>query len=215
MTETISHSIRAFDVGAHAGEWSALALRINSNVTVHCLEPSKATFQQLLSKRLPENVVCNNMVLGSFTGDAELHVFHPASGMNSLYIREGLQDGWHQASQQPCETVKLVTLDEYCEKSRIDFIDYFKIDVDGYELEVLRGASHMLGAGRVGFIQSKYGGCNIDAHVLIKDLFELFSLLPYTVHKVFSDKLQEAKSYGQRLENFQYQNWVAILRETP
>jgi FkbM family methyltransferase len=38
------------------------------------------------------------------------------------------------------ETVKLSTLDDYCEKNSIDRIDFLKMDVEGHELKVLKGA---------------------------------------------------------------------------
>lgn len=213
QAEVIPRSRCVFDVGANVGRWTALALDINPGLTVHCFEPSQATFQKLLDNQFPQNVVCNNLGLGASATEMELHIFEPASGLNSLFRRQGLLDGWELPTQQFTETVRLITLDQYCEDRNIDHIDYLKIDVEGYELEILRGAANMLSEQRVHMIQFEYGGCNIDARVLLKDFFDFFATLPYTLHKIYPEKLQPVPRYDQRLENFQYQNWVVVREE--
>ncbi len=215
LTEIMPESRCIFDVGANVGRWTALALDINPDVTVHCFEPSQGTFQKLLDNQFPPNVVCNNLGLGASATEMELHIFQPASGLNSLFRRQGLLDGWELPPQQLTETVRLVTLDQYCKDRNIDHIDYLKIDVEGYELEVLRGASNMLSEQCVRIIQFEYGGCNIDARVLLKDLFDFFATLPYTLYKIYPEKLQPIPRYDQRLENFQYQNWAVVLEGRP
>ncbi|MDW8071799.1 MAG: FkbM family methyltransferase, partial [Anaerolineae bacterium] len=199
-----------FDVGANVGSWTALALSINPHIIVHCFEPSRATFSKLLEQGFPGNVICNNFGLGSTMEERVLYVFEEASGLNSLYKRYGLENGWGLLPQESQETVRLDTLDHYCEVKGIEAIDFLKIDVEGHELYVLQGAREMLERGRVKIIQFEYGGCNIDARVLLKDLFEFFNALPYALHKITSRGLQRVERYDQRLENFQYQNWAAI-----
>lgn len=196
-----------FDVGAHVGHGTALAPRINPKLNVHCFEPSHITYQRLLSNRFPPNVVCNNLAMSSAPGEARLFVFEEGSGLNSLYRREGLE-GFGLSTQRREETVRLDTVDHYCQERGIETIDYAKVDVAGHELEVFKGASRMLEQGRAKLIQFEYGGCNIDAGVLLKDIFRFFSDFDYTFYKIYPKELRLIARYNQRFENFQYQNWV-------
>jgi FkbM family methyltransferase len=201
----------AFDVGARVGDWSALARGFNPGLEIHCFEPSRPSFERLAARALGPGVIFNNVGLSSRSGPAALQIFGAASGMNSLHRRDGLDDRGI-AAQQACETVALCTLDEYCAERGIDAIDLLKVDVEGHEIEVLRGGSTLLAAGRVRFVQLEYGGCNIDARVLLKDLFELASSWPYDWYKVLPGGLQPVAGYSQRFENFQYSNWLLKLR---
>jgi hypothetical protein len=82
--------------------------------------------------------------------------------------------------------------------------------VEGHELEVFKGAGDLLAQGRIGIVQFEYGGCNIDSRALLQDFFDFFDPLPYALHKLYPARLRRHDRYDQRLENFQYQNWVAV-----
>jgi len=213
MRQILGSCHTVFDVGANIGEWAEWALSINPNLYLHCFEPSQTTYQRLLARAFPPHVVCNNFGLGSAREQKTLHVFEDGAGINSLYRREGLEDGWGLAPQQRTETICLDTIDHYCQEHGIAGIDYLKADVEGHELEVFRGASEMLAQGRIKTIQFEYGGCNIDARVLLKDFFEFFCPYAYAFYKVYPQELQRVKRYDQRLETFQYQNWVVLRTE--
>ena len=68
----------------------------------------------------------------------------------------------------------------------------------------------MLNQGRIHRIQFEYGGTYIDARILLKDMFDLLTPYGYRLHKIYPNRLQPVERYDQRLENFQYQNWVAL-----
>ncbi len=203
-----------FDIGANTGEWIKIALSINPNLIIHCFEPSKATFQQLLANSFNQQVTCNNFGFSSEEHETQLKIFSDGSKMNSLYRRCGLEEGWGFSPQTKTETVKLDTLDSYCHKHNINKVDFLKLDVEGHELEVLRGAKDILSKGMVKMIQFEYGGCNIDSRVLLKDFFDLFSRHNYALYKIFPKDIKRFERYDQRLENFQYQNWVAVSNGT-
>ena len=201
-----------FDVGANIGDWANLVLRINPTVQLHCFEPSKSTFDRLAAQSFPVNVVINNFGLSSTSRQSKLFVFDEANGMNSLYRREGLEH-LGLTSQRREETIELQTLDEYCSRHDVFKIDYLKLDVEGHELEILRGANDTLNDGRIGIVQFEYGGCNIDSRVLLKDIFDFVQRLPYTVCKILPEKVQQVPRYSQALENFQYSNWLLIHKD--
>jgi FkbM family methyltransferase len=210
MRERLPACGTVFDVGANVGDWAKLALGINPSMTLHCFEPSKATFARLTANAFPANVSCHNIGFGSEPAEKELFVFEDGSGMNSLYQRTGLEDGWSIAPPSRSETVRIETLDAFCGARGIGRIDFLKMDVEGHEIGVLEGARGLLGRGAIGVVQFEYGGCNIDSRTFIKDFFEVFGRHSYTLHKIFPDRLVPVPRYDQRLDDFQYQNWVAL-----
>jgi FkbM family methyltransferase len=203
------------DVGAHRGDWAASALRVNPRLQLHCFEPGTTTFQQLLKREFPSPVRCNNVGLSSTPREAPLYVFESVPALNSLYRRRGLEDGWGLATPDTHEAVKLIRLDDYCERECVTGIDYLKLDVEGHELDVLNGGRRLFAEGRVQFGQFEYGGCNIDSRVLLSDFFGWFEAAGYRLFKLFPDRLLPVARYDQRLENFRYQNWVFARRDLP
>jgi FkbM family methyltransferase len=211
LRQTLPAAKVVFDVGANVGEWASLAVAINPSVNLHCFEPSAATYQRLTSRRLPANVICNNVGLGATRREADLHVFEAGSGLNSLGRRTGLEDGFGVGGPTAIERVRLETGDDYCRQHGITQIDFCKVDVEGFEMDVFNGMTGLLDAKRIRVIQFEYGGCNIDSRTLLRDLFQFFLPRGYVLHKLYPRSLQMVPRYDQRLENFQYQNWVAII----
>ena len=197
----------AFDIGANVGNWTKCALKINKNLKIHCFEPSKYTFKKLIENNFPPQVVCNNFGLSSQKNEQILYAFKNWSGGNSLYKRQGLENSLNQELE---EYVKLNTLEDYCQENDIKNIDFLKIDTEGHDLEIIKGGKNLFKNGQVTIIQFEYGGCNIDARVFLKDFFAFFSDMKYSFYKIYPDCIKKVNRYDQRLENFQYQNWLII-----
>ena len=200
------------DVGAHNGEWSAMALELNPAIELHSFEPGGASFDELQSRDWPANVHLNNFGLGEQVGTAELYLFGEESGMNSLYKRQGL-DVTKFGAQSLSEAVQIRTLDDYIQQHSLERIDYLKIDVEGHDLKVFQGGQKAFRNGAVKLVQFEYGGCNIDSRVLLQDLFEFLTGYGYGLHKLFPDGPRPVARYDQRLENFQLANYVAVGQE--
>jgi FkbM family methyltransferase len=210
MHELLPKCQNVFDIGANVGNWSSLALSINSTLELHCFEPSQVTFQKLSTNPVLTHAFLNNIGLGSKRERRMLYIFGEASGLNSLYQRRGLERGWGISPPEQTEEVEIDTLDNYCQAHSINRIDFAKIDAEGHELEVLKGAKSLLSKDRIDVIQFEYGGCNIDSEILLKHVFEFLQPLGYAFLKIYPQELKLFEHYDQRLEDFQYQNWIAI-----
>jgi FkbM family methyltransferase len=205
LREVLPMCSTVFDVGANVGDWTAYALGINPHLKIHCFEPSAVTYQLLEARGIPGKVFLNNRGLGAVSGELILHVSEEGGGSNSVYKRTAL----NVVSTQT-EWIQVDTLDAYCERHGTRQIDLLKLDVEGHELAVLKGAMSMLDAGRIQRIQFEYGGTFIDARVLLKDMFDLLVPYGYQIYKIYPNTLRRLECYDPRLENFQYQNLVAF-----
>ena len=162
----------------------------------------------LLANHFPSHISCHHLALAAQDGVAQLHVFGEGEGINSLFSREGIEK-----KSKATEVVETQTLDHFCSQHDISYIDFLKLDVEGAELEVLKGGVQMLSQKAIKKIQFEYGGCNIDSRTLLKDLFSFLTPFGYRIYKIMSRKLQPCEGYDQNLENFQTSNYLAILEE--
>jgi hypothetical protein len=107
------------------------------------------------------------------------------------------------------ERIALTTLDSYCAFEGIQKIDFLKIDAEGHDLEVLKGASTMLAEGRITYVQFEFGGANIDSRTFLRDFVTL--LTPrYSLWRLLSDGV-ELLEYSEREEIFITTNFLAEL----
>ncbi|MDQ3256753.1 MAG: FkbM family methyltransferase [Acidobacteriota bacterium] len=130
------------DVGANIGLWAmGAALQAGPQGSIHAFEPVAENFARLtdnlaLNNLGADRVLCHQVALSDRCGSA---VFYRAtngnSGMGALAQREGVD--------QPIAT-SLRTLDSYCDENGIGRVDFIKVDVEGAELLVFRGASQLL-----------------------------------------------------------------------
>ncbi len=201
-----------FDIGSHTGDWAAAALAINPALEIHCFEASPTTHRLLTARTPPLPVIANAFGLGAIAETRTLYSFGAGSNANSLYRRSGLEARNYPA-QTETETVRIETVDGYCAEQGIAALDFMKIDTEGHELFVLQGARRLLTTKAIGAVQFEYGGCNIDSRVLLRDLFEFLGEVDYLPAKVMPDHVAVMKAYDTRLENFHYQNWLALPRE--
>ena len=122
------------DIGAHYGWYTGVLARANPHATVFGFEPDPETFAYLQRNvgKL-NNVKVFDVALASFHGRAMLNA-GSAKDLNSLVRSVG-----------PGIPVDVTSLDEFAEANRITGIDLIKCDVEGAEVEVLRGAAKLMG----------------------------------------------------------------------
>ncbi len=196
-----------FDVGANCGDWTKIALKENPNTIVHCFEPCSKAFNKLINENKNSKVTANKIAMSSKTGTSEIFIFDVCDSYNSINKRD---IGYGIGKPNKTETVELETIDNYCEKNNIKKIDFLKIDTEGHELEVLKGAIEMLNKNLIDIIQFEYGDTYIDAGILLKDMFNFFKETQYDLYKVYLNEIIPINKYNHDLETFEYQNWLAI-----
>lgn len=129
-----------FDVGANVGQSAEKFRIIYPNARILCFEPVSATFHKL-HKRVKDlkNAEAYQLGFGDFLDEKSINIFS-FSPVNSFINSFG-------ALAQ--EKVRIDTLDQFCLEKGITEIDLLKVDVEGYEIQVLNGASKMLSERRI------------------------------------------------------------------
>ncbi len=116
-----------------------------------------------------------------------------------------------QVEVSAAERVEVRTLDDFCAEQGVERIDFLKLDVEGHELAVLRGAQRMLGAGAVSMIQFEFGPANIYSRTFFYDFWTLLSSA-YDIHRVVPKGLAHIAYYGEQREIFLTTNYLAVRR---
>jgi FkbM family methyltransferase len=130
----------ALDIGANVGTY-AHVLENAGATQVHAFEPLPSTFQ-ILSKNVAActKVILRNAAMSDAVGTSLFTDLPGNHATNHLVISQGTQ---------PCIVVQTDTIDNYCNQSGIDRIAFLKLDVEGAEPAVLRGARQMLSERRI------------------------------------------------------------------
>jgi FkbM family methyltransferase len=132
-----------FDVGANVGQTTAAMLEAFRSPHIYAFEPSPQTFaslQRTVAGRARVRV--EPLALGDTAGTLQFHVTKEHSVNDSL-----LAPLWTDGGS--IVDVGVETIDGYCGRHRIDQIGLLKIDAQGYDLKVLKGAHQMLDARKI------------------------------------------------------------------
>ena len=175
--DLISPGSRVIDVGANIGVYALPWAAINADVTVHCFEPNLA-----VRSRLARNVALNRL-----TARIRLHAeaLSDHAGTATLYGNDdmsSLNRGVHTGAGQAVPTeVPLARLDDIFGLEGPP-LSLMKIDVQGHELEVLRGAQAVISRHRPALILEHEDDLYLsasDASERKTDLSKLLSRLGY------------------------------------
>lgn len=150
----IDGELVVFDVGANIGNYAKKVVAIANKVHLHCFEPFAESFQMLQTNSNNYSITFNQLALSDVNGVKEFHL-NSFSETNSLLksVRTGLQSLDNGMQEKAVITVSTKTIDSYCEENNIHKIDVLKIDVQGAELLVLKGASEMLEQNKIRLIR--------------------------------------------------------------
>lgn len=199
-----------FDVGANKGEYTCLLNELlPKNVTIYSFEPSHATFLELQEKISDKNrIKLNNFGFSDRSEKVYLYSDKKGSGLASVYHRKLDHFGIKLDKK---EFVEMKTIDEFCLLEKINRIKFLKIDVEGHEIDVLKGSKHMLRGKKIDYIQFEFGGSNIDSKTFIQDFYYLLGK-DYKIFRIVKDGVYEIGAYKENFERFMTTNYLAILR---
>ena len=126
-----------FDVGAFRGDFAALCLRLWPAATVTCFEvlPEPSTQIVTLASKA-KNLKLIPCLLGAKHDDAV--EFHIAETASSVLVERA--HPLTKTAMYPMKTIDEVVAQGFEE----DIPDFLKMDVQGYELEILKGATETL-----------------------------------------------------------------------
>jgi FkbM family methyltransferase len=208
LLDLLASQCAAFvDVGANVGNWTEHFLQVRPAKGI-LFEPSKRCADLLTQKFNGKPVTVRNVAVGDRSGSmqfVEEENLSEASASVQTYT----------ASEHPGNAVireiPMVTLDQ--ELASVDFnIDFLKIDTEGYDLKVIKGAESVLRQGRIRFIQFEYNSHWVGTGSSLKEAKAFLENLGFDLLLIRSTGLHplDYRFWG---EYFRYSNFLACRLE--
>lgn len=199
-----------FDVGANRGAYSIELRSQFPDAKLFAFEPNPQTFELLCSRLQSPNDHCYRFALGDRVESHAIYTYEhePDSSHSSMY--KDVFIDIHNAKDVLSYEIPMVTLDGFCEALQIERIDFLKIDTEGYELNVLRGAERLLKERRIKMIQFEFNSMLVSARVFLRDFYSLLN--QYDIYRIDTERLIPLPHYDAKNEIFQFQNFFASER---
>lgn len=186
--EYLREGMTVFDVGANVGELTLLFSRFaGAGGGVHAFEPSRAAFERLETvcrAANRSNVVLNNLALSDKNGFIRLHVYEDNYLSFNSQAARPLKNYGLDIEPVGIEEIRATTVDDYCDEKGIAQIDLLKIDTEGAELQVMKGARKMLKSGRVKCLTFEFGQTTFDMGNRPQEIEDFLGEMNYSVRNI-------------------------------
>jgi len=202
------------DVGANIGLTAILFSRIAKKVV--CFEPSPSTFDYLqrnLQKAQADNVRLFNIGLGR--RKEETTITFSKNNRSGGFV----SDMFNIEQDHVTERIIIDTLDNVLAANNIAKVDFIKIDVEGFEYEVIQGATNTLKSSNPVIVLEMNHFClNVFRRINIQDfIYSLRAVFPYlwaidTDNSSIMDLHNQTETYAVMHEHIghnRYPNLVA------
>jgi FkbM family methyltransferase len=198
------------DVGANIGGYSVMLRNRRVMLPIYAFEPHPVAYTKLeeaasVHHFMPVKKGAGERVLTTFIYD---YVENKGSEHASMY-REVIAD--FRKSEVEEIPIDLTTIDEFIEEHRLREIALLKVDTEGNELNVLKGARRAIENGMINVIQIEFNEMNVISRTFFKDFID--TLPGYDFYRLLPDGLMALGEYNvAAFEIFAFQNIVAIRR---
>lgn len=169
ITKCLRKGDSFIDIGCNIGLMSLLASKlIGINGTVYSFEPEPkifSIFQKNIELNKLNNIYVYNIALGSNNYNATIYSNLNASRGSASLIKS------HEVNSEGV-VVSTQTLDEFITKNNISNIRMVKIDVEGWEMEVLKGGKRFFSGSDAPIICIEYS----NLHPIKNDQFGIIDI---------------------------------------
>lgn len=198
-----------FDVGANIGEYAQLLRENFPNAKIFAFEPNTKVYDILKKNVSKLDVQCQNIGMGPIISQDKLYSYQDSTGLGTIK-KEALETLYGLNEKIEEIEFSVSTIDYFCSQNKINQIDFLKIDVEGQEMEVLKGARQMLKSHKCPIIQFEFNNFNVIYRVFLKDFYD--SLTGYNFYRLKKGGLVSLGKYDTINEVFKFQNILAVSK---
>ena len=210
----------AFDVGANIGVYTVLLSRLcGPSGRVWTFEPVPDTYWRLretLALNRCDNVIPVQAAMSESLGTVRMNLFEPQfSAWNTLGKPDMISSWGQQVSPTQSVEVPGQTLDAFCDAEGIERINFLKVDVEGFERSVFRGAQRLLRERRIDCVcfevsKAPLRGADVESRQVFESLGE-HGYFAYRFDEVtgrFQGPTEDSSEYWA---NF-YASWIDLSK---
>ena len=144
----------AFDVGANVGSTSKELLKHFKGCRIYAFEPHPITFKKLESNIASTRFFPVQLAFSDVSGEKNLYDYGDESVINSLTPNAQYAVRFDKKATELLIVTK--TIDEFCSEKAIQKIDILKVDTEGHDFNVIKGAERMLASNSITFVYFEF-----------------------------------------------------------
>jgi len=196
------------DIGANIGNYSVMLRKNGVTQPIFAFEPHPVAFSKLSEVAMAYNFTAVPEGAGEANSMAAIYDYQGDSGSEHASMYKGVIEHLHKGKAEEV-AIALTTIDEFVAKHDISKIALLKIDTEGHELSVLKGARQTIASGMAEVIQLEFNEMNIISRTFFKDIVDV--LPGYDFYRMLPDGLKALGPYNStNYEIFSFQNIVAL-----
>lgn len=184
------------DIGANVGHWTGeLLCRRPAVGRITMFEPQPSCWPAL-DAMTGDKVALEKLAVGDIDGTIEFWA-NENSEIASVHRRTDFD------TPQTAIKVDCVRLDTYLARHDVGFVDYIKTDVEGHEVQLLRGAEKAIAARAIGAISFEFGMANVNSRTFFIDFWTLFTSAGWSIYRIKHNyAIEPVREYSRTLEYF-------------
>ncbi|MBK9337064.1 MAG: FkbM family methyltransferase [Lewinellaceae bacterium] len=200
-----------FDIGAHKGDYANMFRSAGYLGEIYMFEPNPETYEELVNRTNTSNHNYHfNIGFSDVKGFRLIFDYDIKGGSPHASLFSKVITDMHNSENTKSLEVNLMTLDEFTDEHKINKISFLKIDTEGNEFPILKGAKKLLRDDKIDLIQFEFGEMNVISGFFFKDFFDLLSE-KYLLYRLLPNALLPLNNYNARnCEIFIYQNIIAV-----
>ena len=196
------------DIGANIGNYSVMLRTNEITLPIFAFEPHPVAFHKLSEAAAAYNFIAVPEGAGEESSVAAIYDYQGDGGSEHASMYKGVIEHLHKGKAEEV-AIALTTIDEFVVEHGISKIALLKIDTEGHELSVLKGARQTIAAGMAEVIQVEFNEMNIISRTFFKDIVDI--LPGYDFYRLLPDGLKALGPYNSTTyEIFSFQNIVAL-----
>lgn len=206
IRELAPHVAIFVDVGANVGNWAGMLWAQQPSARGVLLEPAESALE-LLHARFGRDSRAAIIAAAAGAHEGVMDFFEDAGAGETSSLFSG-----HAPIGALRRQVRVTAVDTVCTERGLDKVDLLKIDAEGYDFQVLRGAEKLLMQQRIGVVQFEYNRPWANAGGTLAAAYDFLNLCGYQVYALRANGLRPF-DYSKFGEFFDYANFVALSRD--
>lgn len=219
------NEINCIDVGGNTGLWfEAFQDVFGQRVSKYtAYEPMPGNLQRFSARlqnamRIQSKVDLIEACVGDSTGEVTINFNAEVTTLASAAIKES-NVGGRVVSNHMSRKVRQVTIDDELKRLSFPKVDLIKIDVEGYEWAVIKGAERSLEASAIDNVYFEFGQHQAVVGQNFQQFFEYFKGRGFSIYKQSVGRnyfgLNEIRSYSDDLEDLSSMHMILASRFGP
>ena len=196
------------DIGAHKGLYSELLLKHYPNANFYLFEPQKNLYKNLTEKFSDKKFHIYNFGLSNQNKELDFFQTKKDDGLGSIYKRQTEYIGDIKKNFSLYTKIEVKRFEDL--NLNID-IDIVKIDVEGNEMNVLKGFGEKI--SNVKIIQFEFGRNQLDSKYNFHDFYSFLSDNLFEIYRIHPSGIKRIIKYSWFEEMFIASNIICINKK--